>query len=40
MPRAFTVAQNHPNPFNPTTRIAFEIPEAGFVSAKVFNVLG
>ena len=40
VPGTFAVEQNYPNPFNLTTRIAFEIPEAGFGSAKVFNVLG
>ena len=32
--------QNFPNPFNPTTKIKFQIPEAGFTSLKVFDVLG
>jgi len=37
---AFAVAQNAPNPFNPTTTINFTIPEAGQVSIDVFNVAG
>jgi hypothetical protein len=37
---AFSVAQNAPNPFNPTTTISFTIPEAGNVSVEVFNVAG
>jgi len=39
-PAAFAVAQNTPNPFNPTTTINFDIPEAGHVSVDVFNVAG
>jgi len=39
-PAAFAVAQNSPNPFNPTTTISFAIPEAGTVSITVFNVAG
>jgi hypothetical protein len=34
------LAQNYPNPFNPKTEIAFEIAGPGFVSVKVYDVLG
>ncbi len=40
MPQAVALSQNYPNPFNPTTTIKFEIPVPGFVSLKVFDVLG
>ncbi len=40
VPAEFTLEQNYPNPFNPETRIGFRIPGAGYVSLKVFDVLG
>jgi Tol biopolymer transport system component len=32
--------QNYPNPFNPSTKIKFRIREAGFVTLKVYDILG
>jgi photosystem II stability/assembly factor-like uncharacterized protein len=40
IPQEFVLLQNYPNPFNPTTNIGFRIAEPGFVSLKVFNILG
>jgi len=39
-PAAFAVAQNSPNPFNPTTTISFSLVDAGNVTVDVFNVAG
>jgi hypothetical protein len=39
-PSDFTLYQNHPNPFNPGTKINFVIPKSSFVNLKVYDVLG
>jgi len=39
-PAAFAVAQNTPNPFNPTTSISFTLAKAGKVTVDIFNAAG
>ncbi len=39
-PAAFSVAQNTPNPFNPSTTINFSLARAGKTTVDVFNAAG
>ncbi|MEW6652732.1 MAG: T9SS type A sorting domain-containing protein [Bacteroidota bacterium] len=39
-PKSYSLEQNYPNPFNPVTRISYSIAESGFVTLKVFDILG
>jgi len=40
LPADFALNQNFPNPFNPETQIAFQIPESGDLSLVIYNTLG
>ena len=39
-PNDYVVYQNYPNPFNPSTTIKWQMPETGFVTLKIYDVLG
>lgn len=39
LPANYSIS-NYPNPFNPTTIINYQLPENGFVSIKVYDMLG
>ena len=40
LPTHYSLDQNSPNPFNPTTKIAFSVPGPASVRLEVFNVAG
>jgi len=39
-PDKFELAQNFPNPFNPSTMISFQLPINGYVTLKIYDLLG
>ena len=40
VPSDYSLNQNYPNPFNPVTTIEFNLPKAGNVSVKIFDIAG
>lgn len=40
IPDEFKLQQNFPNPFNPETKIIFDLPESGNIKLKIYDQLG
>lgn len=40
IPKEFSVTNNYPNPFNPSTRFNVSVPVAGDVEIMIYNLLG
>jgi hypothetical protein len=40
VPASYALYQNYPNPFNPATSIQYSIPQAEFVTLKIYDILG
>ncbi len=40
LPKEFALRQNYPNPFNPETSIQFELPQDGWITLTIYDILG
>ena len=39
-PKEYALNSNYPNPFNPTTKISYQLPKSSSVTLKVYDLLG
>ncbi len=39
-PMEYALFDNFPNPFNPATTINYQLPQSGFVTLKIYDILG
>ncbi|MBI4546894.1 MAG: lamin tail domain-containing protein [Ignavibacteriae bacterium] len=40
LPKEFSLSENYPNPFNPSTKLTVAVPKRAFVDVIVYNILG
>ncbi len=40
LPSVFSLDQNYPNPFNPSTTIRIGVPEASYVTLRIYDIIG
>ena len=40
IPDSYLLHQNFPNPFNPKTKIRYDLQKSGFVNIDIYNVIG
>ncbi len=40
IPRSYSISQDIPNPFNPSTEISYQLPESGAVKLEIYNLVG
>mgnify|MGYP003322590153 FL=1 len=40
IPTRYSLGEAYPNPFNPTTKISYELPNSEFVSIDIYNLMG
>jgi len=40
VPETYLLGQSYPNPFNPSTRIGYGLPQDGEVEIAIYNLLG
>jgi len=40
IPQAFSIYQNHPNPFNPVTTLRYDLPESALVNITIYDMMG
>ena len=39
-PTSYALHQNYPNPFNPVTTLRYDLPEQGFVTITIYDIMG